>query len=244
MESEAVSNFFSQAGAGGKSRPTHDLRLLKGSTSVLYGPSASGKTYRVANILRNKNVVIKEGESIRNVVFCYSAWQPIYSELQQENVVTKWVNYMPNSEQFRSLAESHVSEGGTIMVVDDFMTSLSKDLVQIICVDARHYNVTLFVLFQSLFPANPLARQISLNAKYLWISKNPRENSQIKHVCRQIQPLSWTWIVHAFYDATSKPYGYLLFDLNQETPDFLRFRSNVLPSEAPMVVYRPPDHGL
>ena len=218
----------------------YDLRIVKGSTSVLYGPTASGKTYRVANILREKDKIIKEGSSIKNVVFCYSAWQPIYDQLKKERVVTRWINYMPSTAQFVELVQAYKDAGGSIVCIDDFMTEISKDLVEIVCVKARHYNATVFMLFQSLFPSNPLARQISLNAKYLYIHKNPRENAQISYIARQISPANYKWIVYAYYDATNMPYGYLLIDLTQETPEHLRFRSNILPHEFPMVVYQPP----
>jgi hypothetical protein len=35
----------------------------------------------------------------------------------------------------------------------------------------------------------------------------------------------------AFADATSKPHGYLLIDLKQDTPEHLRLRSQILPGE-------------
>ena len=217
---------------------TYDMRFAKGSTIVIYGPSASGKTYRVADILRVKNQLIKNGHTIKSVIYCYAAWQPIYSILKKENTVTQWINYMPSNEQFIKLVKPQMKYG-SICVIDDFMTSISKDLVEMVCVSARHYNCTLFILFQSLFPANPLARQISLNAKYLIISKNPRENFQVSYVLRQVVPDHYRSIVQAYYDATSRPYGYLLIDLTQQVSDDLRFRTNILPHEFPIVIYRP-----
>ena len=37
--------------------------------------------------------------------------------------------------------------------------------------------------------------------------------------------------MEAFCDATSKPYGYLLIDCHQLTPENLRLRTSILPGE-------------
>ena len=214
-----------------------DFRVNSGTTHLLCGPSNSGKTVRVANILRNKNSYIKNGENIKNIVFCYAAWQKIYSDLDNEGIVTKWVNMLPNNEQFKELVSGHKDIGGSVVVFDDFLSEVNKDMVEIVCVTSRHYNTTTFLLFQNLFPGNPLARQISLNVKYIYVHKNPRENTQMSFLARQINPNNYKWIVAAYQEATKKPYGCLVIDMTQETPNELRFRSNVLPNEFPMIIW-------
>ena len=42
----------------------------------------------------------------------------------------------------------------------------------------------------------------------------------------------------AYTKATEKPHGYLLIDLEQNTPECLRLRSNILPNET-TIVYSP-----
>ena len=216
----------------------YNIQVPKGSTHLLCGPSSSGKTYRVAQLLQIKEEYIADGHSIQNIVFCYAAWQPIYDLLKEKNVVTKWVNYLPSNEQFIELVEDYKDSGGSIIVLDDFLTELNRDMVEIVCVTSRHYNAVTFILFQSLFPPNPLARQISLNVKYLYIHKNPRENAQISYLARQISPNSYKWIVDAYHEATKEPYSCFVIDMTQETPDGLRFRSNILPHEFPIIIYQ------
>ena len=160
------------------SNEVFDLRVEPASTHLICGPSNSGKTVKVANILKHKDSYIKGGSNIKNIVFCYAAWQEIYSELDSNGIVSKWVNKMPTNEQFIELVSDH-KEDGSIVILDDFMQDISRDLVQIVCVSSRHYNTTTFILFQSLFPAHPLARQISLNVKYIYLLKNPREKNQV-----------------------------------------------------------------
>ncbi len=213
------------------------LRFPRGSTHLLTGPSASGKTHRVSRILRLKNDLIEDGARIRNVVFCYATWQPEYDRLKRDNVVTRWLNKMPTNSEFKELVTPYVQQGGSIVVIDDFMSEINKDLDEIVRVTSRHHNTNTFILFQSLFPPHKLARQISLNVKFLHIHKNPRENAQIQYLARQLSPHSYKWIVEAFHEATKQPFSCFLVDLTQEREDGLRFRSNYLPEEAPMRVW-------
>lgn len=215
----------------------HDFRFPHGSTHLLAGPSGSGKTVRVANILRQKNSLIVNGDKIKNVVFCYASWQPLFTELKNEKVVSKWINKMPSAEEYVELVESYKNLGGSIVVIDDFMGEIGKDLDEIVRVLSRHNNTSTFILFQNLFPPHRLARQISLNVKFIHIHKNPRENAQIQYLARQIVPQSFRWIVAAYHEATKEPYSAFLIDLTQERDKNFRFRSRYLPSEKPMKVW-------
>ena len=214
-----------------------NFRFPLGTTHLVVGPSGSGKTFRTVNILRSKSEMIDGGSNIKNVVFCYAAWQPIYDNLKKEQVVTKWISKMPTSEEFVNLVSPFKDKGGSIVVIDDFMSEINKDLDEIVRVYSRHYNTSTFILFQSLFPPHRLARQISLNVKFIHLHKNPRENAQIQFLARQLMPSSAKWITEAYHEATSSPFTSFLIDLTQERDNKFRFRSNYLPSEFPMKVW-------
>ena len=214
-----------------------DLRFERGSTHLVVGPSASGKTFRTCDILKNKDSMIRDGESIRNVIFCYSVWQPIYSEMQRAGVVAKFVNKKPTCQEFTDMVKPFADKGGSIVVIDDFMGQIDSDLVDIVTVHSRHNNVVTFILFQSLFPPNKLARQISLNVKYIHLHKNPRENSQVQTLARQLSPKNYKWIVQAYHHVTQTPHSAFLFDLTQGREENLRYRSHYLPKELPMRAY-------
>ena len=215
----------------------HNLRFVGGATHLVVGPSGCGKTFRTCDIIRLKNQIIESGEKIKNVVVCYAAWQPVYERLQRDGVVSKFVKKNPSSDEFVQLVKDYKDDGGSIVVIDDFMTQITQDMVDIVTVQSRHYNTSTFILFQSLFPPNKLARQISLNVKYLHIHKNPRENSQMMVLARQLSPKNAKWIVEAYQDITKEPHQCLLIDLTQQREEKLRYRSHYLLRELPMRVY-------
>jgi len=215
-----------------------DLRFAKGATHLFVGPSGSGKTFRIADILRLKNEIFKGGDLVKNIVFCYATWQSVYTDLHREKIVTQWINKCPTNDEFSDLVQDYKDDGGSIVIIDDFMSQITKDMVEIVTVTSRHLNTSTLILFQSLFPANPLARQISLNVKYLHIHKNPRENAQIQYLARQLRPTDYKWIIEAYHEATSSAYSCFVIDLTQETDERIRFRSSILPKEFPMIVWK------
>ena len=218
-------------------KPCHDMRFDRGATHLLVGPSACGKTVRVCRILANKESMIVGGEQIKNVVFCYAVWQDIYQDMKDRGVITKFVNKMPTTEEFTDLVSPYRDKGGSIVVLDDFMQEISNDLVSIVTVHSRHYNTSTFILFQSLFPSNRLARQISLNVKYIHVHKNPRENAQFQVLARQLSPKDYKWLIDAYHDVTREQYSSLLIDMTQQRKEPLRIRSHYLPHELPMRVW-------
>jgi len=220
-----------------KKEKSYDLRFQHPATHLVCGPSSAGKTVRVSKILQDKDIIIKNGGQISNVIFCYNVWQPLYDKMKEQKNITKWIKKMPTNNEFIELVEEYKDNGGSIVVIDDFMKDIGEDMDEIIRVSSRHNNTSVFLLFQSLFPPYKLARQISLNMKYLHIHKNPRENSQIGVLARQLRGRDYKWIVDVFYEATAKSYSALLIDLTQEQNDFLRIRSDYLSEEYPMKIW-------
>ena len=88
----------------------------------------------------------------------------------------------------------------------------------------HHRNASVVYITQNLFQQSKSSRTISLNAHYLVLIQSPRDKMQIKVLANQLQA---PHMIHAFNDATSIPHGYLLVDLKPNTPDYLRFRTQI-----------------
>ena len=88
----------------------------------------------------------------------------------------------------------------------------------------HHRNASVVYITQNLFQQSKSSRTISLNAHYLVLFQSPRDKMQIKVLANQLQA---PHMIHAFNDATSIPHGYLLVDLKPNTPDYLRFRTQI-----------------
>ncbi|XP_011859145.1 PREDICTED: uncharacterized protein LOC105556661 [Vollenhovia emeryi] len=126
-----------------------------------------------------------------------------------------------------------------LLIIDDLMreSSSSDAIVDLITKGSHHKNLSVILISQNLFHQGRGQRDISLNANYIVVFKNPRDRAQIRHLARQVSPDDPKFLEEAYYDATSRPHGYLLLDLKQSTPDEYRFRTCIFPDDATHYVY-------
>ena len=214
-----------------------DLRFPTPCSMVLAGPSQAGKTSFTLNLLRHIPEMFQDDRSKQNVLFFYNNWQPALARFSKEGIVKRFYNYLPTADQIIQLARPYAKVGGSIVVIDDFAEQLNKETCRLVTAVCHHERTNLIILVQNVFLRNPVFREISLNANYILLWRNPRDRAQISSLARQISPANWKWVVDAYRDATKRPHSYVLFDFTQKTEDFLRVRSRILPSESPTVVY-------
>lgn len=100
---------------------------------------------------------------------------------------------------------------------------------------SHHNNISVIYLVQNLFHKSKEQRTISLNAHYIILFKNPRDMNQITHLAKQMYPGKNKFLQESFRDATSKPFGYLVIDLKQTTPEELRVRTDVFREDTTLV---------
>ena len=94
---------------------------------------------------------------------------------------------------------------------------------------SHHKSVSVLFLTQNLFFKSKQTRTISLNSHYIVVFKNARDAMQISNLARQMYPGNSKFMVEAFKDATSGPYGYLLIDMKPYTEEAYRLRTNIFP---------------
>ena len=121
----------------------------------------------------------------------------------------------------------------SLIVLDDLMSQCSNDprVADLFTRGSHHRGISVLYLTQNLFPPGKLSRTISLNSHYMLIFRNPRDSLGITTLAKQMFPKHTDYLLEAFRDATSKPYGYLLIDCHQLTPENMRLRTNILPGE-------------
>ncbi|CAH0551102.1 unnamed protein product [Brassicogethes aeneus] len=166
--------------------------------------------------------------SFKSIIWYYDEWQPGY----ENKLNIKYTQGLPNMSDFNG------SEP-TLIIIDDLMKEAGGAIVDIFTKGSHHRNLSVFYITQNLFHQGKGQRDISLNAHYIIYFKNPRDKAQISHLARQVYPENSRFIQDAYYDATTRAHGYLVLDLKQNTPESLRIRTNILPSEYPTIVYVP-----
>ena len=180
-----------------------DVRFRCPSTAILSGPSNSGKTTLVYEILKHARHIFHDPRCIQNVIFFYKQWQNIYDIMQQELKID-FINSVPTIDVLKEKTQEASGDGGSIVIIDDFMQELTKDVSVLFSTLSHHLNIVVFLMTQNLFSKNPVFRDISLNATYNIIFKNPRDASQISYFARQYAPGKTQLIVDMFKRATKK----------------------------------------
>ena len=208
-----------------------DPRFKTPSNLIVVGPTKSGKTTWVSRMIRERKDLFRH--PLDRVVFCYGEWQSDFDLLKEEEGVSL-VEGLPDDlyEQF------HGQPG--MLVLDDLMVESSNnaEVEKLFTRGSHHRQLTTVFLTQNLYRKG--SRTQSLNAHYLVAFKNPRDQLQMSHLFRQAFPGQHQYVQEAFKNATQHPYGYLVFDFETDTPDSLRLRTRIFPSDpGPQEVYLP-----
>ena len=164
------------------------------------------------------------------ITWCYGEWQEAYATMDLVDV--RFEEGLPSASMFDSSTRN-------LIVIDDLMAETNERVTTLFTKKSHHRNTSVLYLVQNLFPKNKVSRTISLNSQYMVVFKNPRDASQMSHFARQMYPGRVKFVQEAFKDATSVPYGYLLVDLKQDTPEDMRLRTTSFPDNGVQYVYLP-----
>ena len=193
-------------------------------TCICSGPTGSGKTSLVKSII-DQNLIHPQPQ---HILWLYGADQPLYKSM------TNVTFYKGIPEDIEDRFNPRYTN---LLIIDDLMTQCHSDerMTRLFSVGSSHMNLSIVFIVHNLFHQGKEMRNISLNAHYIILFKNPRDNQQIRTLARQIYPGESQFLIDAFKQATGKPHGYLLMDLKQTTKDFLRVREGILEDDIPYV---------
>lgn len=195
-----------------------NFRLYNDRAMCVTGPSQSGKTHFVLQLLDMRNEIFRE--PIDTVLWCYGIKNSHFqSVLQSKGYQTHY-----------GLPQLTDIKPHSICIVDDLLqeSESSKDVTNMFTKATHHLPCFIIFITQTLFPGGKDARTRSLNTHYYVIFKNPRDKLQFEMLSRQIAPHKSKNLRDIYLDATSEPHGYLFIDFTQECPDEYRYRSNIL----------------
>ena len=170
------------------------------------------------------NVLIKPPP--QRIILCYKAWQPTYDDFKNN------IPYIEFNEGIIDMDLLNQSVNN-LVIFDDLMSECikSESVLYLFTVGSHHKNTGVFFITQNIFSKGKDARDISLNANYLIIFFNPRDQMQFNILARQMYPNNSRFLIESFSDATSKPHGYLFLDLKQSTLVKNRIQTGILPNQ-------------
>lgn len=209
------------------------------STCIVVGPSSTGKTSFVFEVLKHADGVFTK--KVNNIYYAYSVYQPLYDEMKKHITNIEFVNVIPTTDMLQSWAMQE--PGNKVLIVDDWMQKASKseDIVDIFCQYSHHLNFSCWLICQNLFNATKQFRTISLNTHYFALFKCERNLQQIMVLARQLYPRNSKFLLESFRRATQEKYNPLIVDLSPHSNPLYKIRMHVLPGQL-MTVFLP-DHS-
>ena len=200
------------------------MKLQHPFTCIVSGPSGCGKSSLVKAIIKHEVIEPRPDK----IVWLYAEDQPLYQSLKN----VEFIQGIPEDLETRFQRRHN-----NVLVIDDLMTQCHSDerLTRLFSVGSHHKNLSIIFIIHNLFHYGKEMRTVSLNSHYIVLFKNPRDRLQISTLARQMYPGQSQFLVEAFQDATKEAYGYLIIDLKPTTPDKLRIRTGILPSDRQLV---------
>ena len=198
--------------------PDHFMPWVHPFTSVISGPTGSGKSVFVRRFVHNiKHMMTPIPDRI---LWCYGEYQTLYGTVDG-------VDFHQGLPDLDTLdpREKH------LIILDDLMDETDQRVASLFTKKSHHRNISVMYIVQNLFHRGKHHRTISLNAHYMVVFKNPRDVSQIMALAHQMYPQRTKYFLEAYTAATARPHGYLVIDMKQDTPDILRLRSHIFPGE-------------
>lgn len=185
---------------------------------MIAGPTKCGKSTFTAQFLKHLEEMVHT--PVHEVIYC--APKTSYPDLSECPVPVRYLDFIPDAEMFQDRTPR-------LLILDDMMRECNEHVVDLFTKNAHHLSVSVIFICQNIFHRGKYHREISLNSDMIVAYKCPRDKRQIASLSSQIAPGNTAYINEIFEEATKDPYGYLLLDLTQTTPEILRYRTNIFP---------------
>ena len=181
----------------------------------MIGASQSGKTTSVLKIIKQKLIEPMP----KKIFYLYGARQSFMDQWNTDNPQQK-IEFVDRLnldvvDQFKE---------PKLLIIDDLILELNKDLAQHFIAGSHHKRVTTIFITHSIYLNNELYRLISNNAQYILLFKNKRNYSQVARLGRQILGSEYERLTEAY--KYIGPYEFVLLSFHQLIPDELLVSTN------------------
>ena len=212
-----------------------NLQLIENFKISIFGPSRSGKTNFLSDILKNLDFITREKPT--NVIYIFTIWQDKLKELKEQGLVD-W--FLEGNSNIDIELRKYLNSGEKSLVVFDDQAS-KKEVVEFVgnlfSIHARHSNISVIWVSQIIFDGNNV-RNIRKNSDYITIFKCPQDCLDIIHLSRQMTKGK---LLQEIYEhvTSNEPYSYVFCDVTQESIEKIKFRSHIFEENGIIRTYIP-----
>ena len=202
---------------------TFDARFKSNFGAIVAGSPVSGKTLWTATLIRNADRLIDK--PFDYIYWFYGEPNKIVQDLERD-LKGKLISIHGLPENL----DEYINPGQRgLHVYDDlFLQLANSDKISEICAyKTQHSNLSWIILMQNLFHNGKARQTIYRCAHYLCIFNNVLDKSQIYTLAYKLMPGNQKLFLKMFEKAANRPFGYMLIDGHQTTPQEARFRTDI-----------------
>ena len=188
------------------------IKFVANTNIIVVGPTSSGKTTTVLNILKQRLIE----PFPPNIIYLFGARQ----------------QFMDTWNHIEGNPKIHFHEGlqleildkyktPKVLIIDDLMLEQSKALTQHFLSGSHHKQTTTIYIAHKIYMNDENYRLLSNNAQYFIIMKNKRNRSELLTLARQILGEEASRVLDAYKTINSRPYGSVLLSLANQVPEEL-----------------------
>lgn len=208
-----------------RARLSFDARIQLPNHALFVGATQSGKTRLCLHLLTNTHLFCPKPSRI---LFHYDQYQDSYLEAKTTLAAEGVELLLFKGCSGIDLDSIDQTSGQTILLIDDFSeeTSASRDIARI-ATNGRHKNVSLWLVWHSLYSRYPASRVIVQNVRWFFFLPSLRLQSQLRIFGSQLGMKSELLAAFRACQDSTDEYRYLLVDVGPTTPLIMRLRTNV-----------------
>lgn len=217
-----------------QARFSFDAGLVLPNHALFVGATQSGKTRLCLHLLAHPHLFSPRPQRI---LFHYDQFQEAYLDIKQRLEAQGIQFLLYKGCTGIRLEEIEKLSGQTILLIDDFSEETSSSpAIARIATNGRHCNLSLWLVWHSLFSKHSASRIICQNVRYFFFLPSLRLESQLKTFGGQLGMRSaLLWAFHQCQqerEPGAQPsqlaqHRYLLVDGGPATPTLLRLRYNI-----------------
>lgn len=185
----------------------------------------SGKTRLVLHLLSKIQCL---NPLPKTILFLYDQYQEEYLSIKQQ-LLAKGVEMTLKQGSALSLMELEKKDHQSLVIIDDATedTASSSDIAKI-TTNGRHKNISLWLIWHSLFSKHPESRLITQNVSYFFFLPSARLISQLHTLDSQLRfKGSLVSSYKQILEDDPDDHRYLLLDLASTTPGTFRLRTSI-----------------
>ena len=204
-----------------------DPRIRLPAHALFVGASMSGKTRLVLHLLSKPELFHPLPKTI---IFCYDQYQEAYRDVKTALGRDQQVDFQLIRGHDVTLDTLPHHDHQTLLIIDDASeeTAASPEIARI-ATNGRHKNISLWLIWHSLFTRHPTSRIISQNMGLYFLLPSLRLESQLRTLGSQLGMKNRLINAYKFCAEHDNECDqrYLMLDLSPSVPTLLRLRSHI-----------------